>query len=1583
MEDISSNSVLCINNEELLKKKKNKILETLEENIDVFFFYDTETTGLNPYPKESGRDRILELAFIAYYMDDKGKFHQLEVDGHPVTFQEYTNPFKESKQELAKTRSVSKTDPYALEVHGITDNFLAGKEALAGVKLDKPAPTFKEVKPFMEDILCFEEQGDYDANIHFVSFNGKSFDDKMLEEEIKYVDAYDPSISYKRSFESLMASAIDAKLLMQKLYSRAELQEIGELDGKKAGHSLDYLSRMMEVNLDARADFHGGLLDSVILKDAFEALLKTDRYQEIHNKYQFNVKATEEKQEVVNKLDSYFAQETKEDGSVLNVIKTDASFHAGTGTIPEYISKAVDAGLDNLVLADDVSLSRFIEFYEGCNKAGIKPIIATNFKIESNFDIYNVFSAGKEQSAEARKLVLDVVNSAMGTEGRSFEKMISEDGLTDVVAWGKLIDKIKAVQNAQQKKQKLPAALLKAVNEVIEPAGKKTKLKVADLTAIIAKHDSIQEFQSFDRVSGHANLTLVAENDEGYETLKKLITVANRDGQGFVPEGKELNKGEVPLLKIDHLEDYNEGIFALLGGKDDILDKAIKSGYKTMPAGVIKNLQKVLDNRLSVQLSTFADLDSAKSIQEDKVRVQKLMGLSSEYNIPCLAAQNAVFANKEDYLAHINKAAILLDKDTTDFSFDVPESKYDYLHSKGELRKIFEDNKQAMANTATVIEGIENNVVLDTPTLPKFKTEGGATQAEELTRKAYEGLDKRVLAAFEKNGDNEKTYADFYKDYKERLDYELGIIIDMDFPGYFLIKQQMIQYCKQEGITVGAGRGSAAGSLVVYSLGITDVDPIEHDLIFERFLNPERKEMPDIDTDIDGNYREQVLDFLRDEYANDGGDFEGAAFIMTKGTFSAKSTIRKLGKAKGYSQSWCDDLAKLISKEPDVTLSDELEYNEVLQSRYEKEGRTKKFIDEVLELEKNGGRQAAIGKHAGGIVVGNLVSQAPISYSNGIPVVQYDKSDIERAGAVKFDLLGLGTLTKLDMALKNIIEMKGKEELEKNNINIEGKNFNFDTFNYDDKATYELLKSGNSTNVFQIESDMFKGLLDLIQPENLEEITSLVSLGRPGPLQAHMHIAFAESKFDKSKRRNYHELIDDLLDATHGTIVYQEQVMAIGQKMGGFTMGGADKLRKAMGKKKPEEMEKQKSLFIEGAEKNGVDSELSEEIFDTVEKFAGYGFNKSHAMSYSFLTYKTAFLRTHYPTEFMAAVLSVDANEGEFKKKIAKGIDSMKEVGLTLSTPNINTSESRFKPGKTTGILYGFDAVTGLSKKDQETIIEERKVAPFNSLEDFMKRAVHGSSVKHLVSCGAMDSLPLLAKPSQKVVDYIASLDKVEKRIFKREMVSKELEILSPFMSEKKKKEKYVMGSFKDADVIKGYDQVCDDFMENKNLMLSEGLAKEEATLSSYITAHPLDVGGVKEKIESEMSSDLIKLSEMDDNTKLDAEFAVAGIIKDCAFSRISKNGNKYAFVEISDGTSIEKVFLKNDDYIKINSELKSDKGFGIEPGQIISLDLRCYKDKTTGEVRKTTDGIYLPEFDKRHKNEQQRNQKRKRYGNH
>ena len=870
-----------------------------------------------------------------------------------------------------------------------------------------------------------------------------------------------------------------------------------------------------------------------------------------------------------------------------------------------------------------------------------------------------------------------------------------------------------------------------------------------------------------------------------------------------------------------------------------------------------------------------------------------------------------------------------------------------------------------MNNSANYVLQNELKPILHQPSLPKFKTGNGNTQSQELYNRSLAGLKKMLPRSFKREVakgnivETKANYIDFCNKYKERLEYELKIINDMDFPGYFLIKQQMVDFCKREGIMVGAGRGSAAGSLVVYSLGITAVDPIEHGLIFERFLNPERVEMPDIDTDIAGKDRGRVLKFLLEEYKEEGLGYAGAAFIMTKGTYSAKNTIQDISKASGMTPRWAKELSDIISTEPNTKIEKELENNEILKERYDTEANTRKIINYAIELEKNGGRQKSIGKHAGGIVVGNLISQSAIMMSGGVPVVQADHCDIEALGAVKFDLLGLSTLPQLELALENVVKNLKIEQLEKAGLIKNGLVYDFIDFDYNDAETFEMLQVANSSNVFQIKSPLFKGILKRVKPDCLSDIVAITAIGRPGPMQSGMTDTFIENKADPSKRELFHPLIDHLLDETYGTIVYQEQVMAIAQKLSGFTLGGADKLRKAMGKKDVDEMERQKVLFIEGAKKNNVSEELAIEIYDTIEKFAGYGFNKSHALAYSVLTYQMAYLRRHFPTEFMAAILSIDALGNKASEKLPQDIQSSKDVDLTLTPPNINLSNINYTAGKNNNILCGLSGIKGSTFN--KAIASREKDGLFLNMEDYIVRCGAAKSIASLITTGAMDHLNLMVNLDFKDIDYLQNLEKEECKIAKRMMLKEEFELFQVPLSNAEKIKKYEIGSFSKTTFKSHCKDALKKFEKNKAKIMFQSLTEESELLGAFVTSHPLKIGNIKDKIKKEARYPAIKLGELDLDTvrQLDNTYSVAGCVTEFKTNLKSKQNKEFAIITVSDESSLTPLFLGVDGFEKINNELKKVNNIGLQEGTILGFDMSFYLNKATNEIRPSIDYVY------------------------
>lgn len=1576
MENISNNKVLCLNDESNLSRKKKAILSYLTKGIDVLAVFDTETTGTNVYPdktKGSPRDRILEVGFVMYYIDNNDELKPIILDGKPVGFQEYVNPFREDKKTFERAESRPETHPEAFEVHKISNEFLFGRESFNGIKLHKPAPTFAEMKPFMEDFLCLNESSELEGKVHFVAHNGQKFDAPMLTEEMYLVDQYNPDISLKSTFESKIESLIDTMKVMQDLYDKQDLLDKKGDSTLKPGYSMSYLAQMLNVKEEGRENFHGAFLDSTILANVFNALMKTKEWQNAPNKIKIKkMGETETNKKIIPlpKLSEGSSDISSPD--ILTVIKTDASQSEGTGTIKEYVSAAKEAGLKSLVLADVVTVSRFVEFYEACLKEEIKPIIGTTFKVESENDVFNFIESNKASgvSDDLFNIITPIINTHVSNKQfNSLDDIVREFDV-DSVTLNKVMlpilelnrKKYSSRKTTQDAINKLVDRIARVTISLTKEKYDKKKVNVKLIESSVSASNNLIKAKEFSHATGYSDLLLIANNDNGFETIKKLISKANESGQHFLKKGTSLGRGENPLITMDMLKELNESVTALIGHKNDILGKAVKAGDVKRSQLIIRDLKNIFGENIKAQITTSEQTLNRES--ENKF-ISNIKTVCEKQGISSVAAHHAAYAKRSDFTIHVNKYAILEDKTATAVTLDTGVSKEEHIQSMETLVNKFSENTAMVSESKELIDKTTLNPVLHKPSLPKFKTGNSNTQAEELQERALKGLKKKLPPAFKKavaKGKVENTkeaYLKFCNEYKERLDYELKIITDMDFPGYFLIKQQMIEFCKQEGIVVGAGRGSAAGSLTVYSLGITDADPIEHGLIFERFLNPERKEMPDIDTDIDGNAREKVLQFLCDQYKEDGLGYSGAAFIMTKGTFSARNSLRRMAKAEGLSLNWADILAKTVSDEPGVKLEDEIENNEVLSIRYHTEAKTRDIIDKAIDLEKNGGRQVSIGKHAGGVVVGNIISQAPITYVKNIPVVQADKNDIESLGAVKFDLLGSETLTKLDLALKNVEANRGEEELNSLGILKEGKSFNFDNFQYDDKATYEMLQAANSTNVFQIESNIFKNLLKEMKPENLEEITALVSLGRPGPMQSHMDKMFTRNKFDPSKRERLHPLIDHLLDETHGTIIYQEQVMAIAQKLSGFTMGGADKLRKAMGKKKIEEMHKQKSLFVEGALKNGVDEELSTEIFDTIEKFAGYGFNKSHALAYSLLTYKMAYLRRNYPTETMAAIMSIDALSGKASERLEKDNQSCKEVGLTLFTPNINTSNNEFTPGKTTGILYGLSGIKGASF--DKVLAEREKNGLFTNLENFMVRVGAAKSTEKLIDTGAMDSLSLTIKPSDSDLEYLKSLSKEEAKIAKRLLLKDEYAILKEKLSSAAKIKSHIEGDFDKDQLNNNFTKTLRAFSKNTAKYMSNILDIENELLGGYVTTHPLKLGNIRETLKNLTSNPevpLSSLSEVNENL-IKSKFSVAGCVKKVVFDKVGKTGNKFAIIELNDESSTTPIFMGNDLFLKLNNEIKAKTGRGLQEGSILGVDVSFYKKDT---VKTSVDAIYFPE---------------------
>ncbi|MCK4675249.1 MAG: DNA polymerase III subunit alpha, partial [Gammaproteobacteria bacterium] len=654
-------------------------------------------------------------------------------------------------------------------------------------------------------------------------------------------------------------------------------------------------------------------------------------------------------------------------------------------------------------------------------------------------------------------------------------------------------------------------------------------------------------------------------------------------------------------------------------------------------------------------------------------------------------------------------------------------SEQQYLRSSEEMQALFSDIPEALANTVEIAKRCNLEIQLGKSFLPQFPIPEGETEESYFCRVSREGLEERLKVLLDETAED---YADKRKEYDERLQIELDVINNMGFPGYFLIVADFIQWSKDNGIPVGPGRGSGAGSLVAYALKITDLDPLKFDLLFERFLNPERVSLPDFDVDFCMEGRDRVIDYVARTYGRDS-----VSQIITYGTMAAKAVVRDVGRVMGQPYGFVDRLAKMVPFEIGMTLTKALDESEDLKAAYENEEEVTMLLDMALSLE---GLARNAGKHAGGVVISPtvLTDFSPLYCEEGgaSVVTQFDKDDVEAVGLVKFDFLGLRTLTIIDWAVKHVNrrrETSGEEPLVIEQLPL------------DDKAAFDLLQAANTTAVFQLESRGMKDLITRLQPDSFEDIVALVALFRPGPLQSGMVDDFINRKHGRAEVDYFHPDLEHVLTPTYGVILYQEQVMQIAQVLANYTLGGADMLRRAMGKKKAEVMAEQRELFMQGAVARDVDAKLATHIFDLMEKFAGYGFNKSHSAAYALLSYQTAWLKAHYPAEFMAAVLSADMDNTD---KVVGLIEDCSEQGVKVLPPDINQSIYQFSVPDEKSILYGLGALKGVGEAALDGIIAERdENGEFVDLYDFCRRSdtrkVNRRVMEALIKSGAMDSL--------------------------------------------------------------------------------------------------------------------------------------------------------------------------------------------------------------------------------------------------
>ena len=800
---------------------------------------------------------------------------------------------------------------------------------------------------------------------------------------------------------------------------------------------------------------------------------------------------------------------------------------------------------------------------------------------------------------------------------------------------------------------------------------------------------------------GVERVILLAQNETGYRNLVRLVSRSHTEGQ---------SRGS-PRMEHGWFEGQSDGLLALLGARSDV-GRQLLSGHFEEAGQRLLRWQALFGDRL------YLDVQRCER-PDDEPHLQAAVRLARRHGVPLVATNDVRFLRRQDYGAHEARVCIAQGYTLDDSRRPRETTAEQYLKSPAEMRALFKDLPQALENSVEIARRCSVSQVFGKNHLPDFPVPDGHTVASYLREQSERGLAQRL---------REQPPARPSEVYQQRLDYELKVIDQMGFAGYFLVVADFIAWGKQHGVPVGPGRGSGAGSLAAYALGITDLDPLPYDLLFERFLNPERVSLPDFDVDFCMDKRDRVIDYVMDRYGRDR-----VGQIITYGTMAARAVVRDVTRILGQPYGLGDRIAKMIPGGPQgLTLGEALDQVPELKAAYKAEDDISAIIDLGLQLE---GLTRNVGKHAGGVVIAPrpLTEFAPLfcEPGGGGLVTQFDMKDLEAIGLIKFDFLGLKTLTIIQAAvdLINAKRQDGGEKLDILKIPL------------DDPAVYQLYSSGNTTAVFQMESGgMQRSSVDL-RPDNFEDIIALISLYRPGPMD--LIPQFIARKHGREAIQYEHPGMEAALKPTYGVFVYQEQVMQVARELAGYTLGGADLLRRAMGKKDEALMRTQREGFVAGAGKNAIKMDKANEIFDLIHKFAGYGFNKSHAAAYALVSYQTAWLKAHYPADYMAAVLSCDMDKTD---TVVMMVDECRRMGLKVLRPDINRSEFRFTVTGPDEILYGLGAIKGAGEAALAGVIEERrKAGPFKDLFDLCRRIdlrrTNKRVLEALAGSGALDGL--------------------------------------------------------------------------------------------------------------------------------------------------------------------------------------------------------------------------------------------------
>ncbi|MGB2044906.1 MAG: DNA polymerase III subunit alpha [Porticoccaceae bacterium] len=945
-------------------------------------------------------------------------------------------------------------------------------------------------------------------------------------------------------------------------------------------------------------------------------------------------------------------------------------------------------------------------------------------------------------------------------------------------------------------------------------------------------------------------LVLLVADQTGYQNLTKLVSKAYQEGQ----------RQGVPTIKRSWLAESSDGLIALSGGRDGDIGVALISGRRAEAEQLLLDYMQIFSNRFYLELQRTGRADEEDYLHE-------AVALASQYSCPVVATNDVRFTQADEFEAHEARVCIHEGRALDDPRRERRFSEQQYLRSAEEMVELFADIPEALQNSVEIAKRCTLDLRLGEYFLPDYPIPDGMTINEFFIAESESGLEERLSVLFDSQA---PEFAEIQKRYTERLRFELDIIIQMGFPGYFLIVMDFIRWAKNNQIPVGPGRGSGAGSLVAYALRITDLDPIEYDLLFERFLNPERVSMPDFDIDFCMEGRDRVIAYVAEQYGRNA-----VSQIVTFGTMAAKAVVRDVARVQGKSYGLADKLSKLIPFEVGMTLEKAVEQEEELAEFLAQDEEAAEIWSMALQLE---GVSRNCGKHAGGVVIAptQITDFSPIycDDSGGGVVTQFDKNDVEEAGLVKFDFLGLRTLTIIDWAVRMINRTRlanNEEPLDIEKIPL------------DDGPTYELMQRAETTAVFQLESRGMKELIKKLGPDRFEDIVALVALFRPGPLQSGMVDDFINRKKGRAEVsyphvQYQHECLKPALEPTYGIILYQEQVMQIAQEMGGYTLGGADLLRRAMGKKNAAEMAKQRELFTQGAVSKGFAEDLASNIFDLMEKFAGYGFNKSHSAAYALVAYQTGWLKAHYPAEFMAATISSDMDKTD---KVVTFIDECRAMDLVLLPPDVNHGQFHFSVDNQGRIIYGLGAIKGLGEGPVESIIAARSEAgPFKDLFDFCARVdgrkVNKRALEALIRSGALDSIGPEAEMGYGRAVMLAALDEAVK------LAEQHARNTSSGMGD----------LFGDSVVDSASDINYNSYNGARALSVRERLNGEKETLGLFLTGHPIDE--YEDELRSMVANRIVDLRPGKDNITISGMVVGMRVMK-------NKRGDNFAFLTLDD----------------------------------------------------------------------------------